>query len=492
MADYDLAVIGGGINGAAIARDAAGRGLRVALIEQNDLASATSSASTKLIHGGLRYLETGKLRLVRESLQERSLLLKLAPHIVTPLDFVLPHADTGRPRFIVRIGLALYDLLAGRTQLPSSRAIRLDTPELNPRLRHGFRYSDARVDDSRLVILNAVAAAELGADVLTRTRCSALAVDAGSWHLDLAAGNDRRHITARGVVNATGPWATELLTAANIQGARHRLRLVKGSHIVVRRLYEADHAFLFQNLDGRVVFTIPYTRDFTLIGTTEVDYEGDLAQLAATPDEVEYLCSAVSLYMLTPVKPDQVVWSYAGVRPLLDDGANAGTRVTREYKLDLDTAAGAPMLTVFGGKITTYRHLAEECMTLLAPHLGVSADWTHTVPLPGGDVPDGDVDAYVLSCHTTWPWLPLPLLRRFISAYGTRIRALIGECTTVADLGRRFANGLYERELCYLRDVEWARGSEDVLWRCTRLGLEASAMEQQEIEHWFITHPPSA
>jgi glycerol-3-phosphate dehydrogenase len=476
---YDLAIVGGGINGAGIARDAAGRGLSVLLVEQGDLAGATSSASTKLIHGGLRYLEYYEFRLVREALAEREVLLRAAPHIVWPLSFVLPHHAGLRPWWMIRLGLFLYDHLGGRRILPPTRSLdfRRD-PEgaaLRPEFTRGFAYADCWVEDARLVVLNARDAADRGAEVRVRTRCTRAERAGALWRLELA-GETPGEARARALVNAAGPWVADFLAGAVRANAPAKVRLVKGSHIVVRRLWQGPHCYIFQNADQRICFAIPYEDEFTLIGTTDLDFTGDAAAVAIDPDEVAYLCAAVSAYLKNPVRPEHVVWSYSGVRPLYDDGATKAQEATRDYVLELDApAGGAPLLSVFGGKITTYRRLAEAALARLAPHLPMRGAWTAGVPLPGGDFPHDGASALVARLVEAHPWLAPATARRLVRQFGTQSFALLEgaaapETPLVADLTPREARWMIERE--------WARTPDDILWRRTKLGLRASEAER--------------
>ena len=479
----DLLIVGGGINGAGIARDAAGRGLAVTLCEQGDLAEFTSSASTKLIHGGLRYLEYYDFRLVRESLMERERLLALAPHLIRPLSFVLPHDAGLRPAWMIRIGLFLYDHLAGRQSLPGSEGVRLGASPLGAplqaRLTRGFVYSDCWVDDARLVVLNAIGAKAAGADIRTRTRLLEAHRAGGEWRAtleDVTTGR-REEVRARVLVNAGGPWVSRLLTERlGIQ--RHAgVRLVKGSHIVVRRLFKGEHAYIFQNPDRRIVFAIPFEGDFTLIGTTEVPHAGPPGAVSITPEETAYLCDCVNRYLRRPVSPADVVWSFAGVRPLYDDAAANASAVTRDYVLDIEGEAGeAPVLSVFGGKITTYRRLAEHALEKLRPCLpGLKPAWTATIPLPGGDLPGGDFERFLAGLMAAKPFLPEPLARRLARAYGTRVERILGQATALGQLGRDFGGGLFEAEVDYLIAHEWARTATDILWRRSKLGLHLPA-----------------
>ena len=475
----DLLVIGGGINGAGIARDAAGRGLRVVLVEQSDLASATSSASTKLIHGGLRYLEYGEFRLVREALIERERLLGLAPHIIWPLRFVLPHPPGLRPAWMIRLGLFLYDHLGGRQRLPRSHAVDLTRDPrgagLDPSITRGYVYSDCWVEDARLVVLNARDAAERGAEILTRTRFITAEKSGDRWVAtieDLVDGS-RRRIEAAIMVNAAGPWVGDVLRERLGDPQGKAPRLVKGSHIIVPRLFEGDHAYILQNPDKRIVFAIPYEGEFTLVGTTDIPYEADPAKVAIDQDETAYLAETVSRYFKKKVTPADVVWTYSGVRPLYDDAAANASAVTRDYVLDVQGSRGEPvLLSIFGGKITTSRRLAEHAMEKLEPFLPrPTRPWTATAPLPGGDLPGADFDAFLAALRQARPWLPADLARRLARAYGSRVDRILGDATTMAGLGRDFGGGLTEAEVTYLRDQEWARTAEDVLWRRSKLGL---------------------
>src|SRR2546421_1344981 len=480
MADFDLAIIGGGINGAGIARDAAGRGLSVLLIEQNDLASGTSSKSTKLIHGGLRYLEVYAFRLVREALIEREVLIRMAPHLTRPLRFVLPHHAGLRPAWMVRLGLFLYDHLGGRHILPGTEVLDLTHhvvgEPLKREYRRGLVYSDGWVDDARLVVLNAIDAAERGAVIRTRTRLTRAGREGGHWQLVLNARGHRETVTADVLVNGAGAWTPEVTEHLLRLKPHAHVRLVKGSHIVVRRLFEHDHAYIFQNADGRVVFAIPYERDLTLIGTTDEDFTGDPAAPAASATEITYLCRAASGYFRIPVTPDQVVHAYAGVRQLFDDGARRAKDLTREYVLDLDGRAGqAPLLTVYGGKITTYRRLAGVALRRLAPYFKLGAPWTSNAPLPGGNFPHDGIAALLARARGLWPFLTEPNARRLVHAYGTRLDRILGDARTLADLGERFGDELTAAEVRYLMRHEFAETADDVLWRRSKLGLRVEA-----------------
>ncbi len=494
----DLLVIGGGINGTGIARDAAGRGLSVVLCEQNDLASATSAASTKLIHGGLRYLEHYEFRLVREALTEREVLLRAAPHIIWPLLFVLPHNRALRPAWMIRLGLLLYDHLGGRQLLPGSRGIDLRRHPaggpLKADLRKAFVYSDCWVQDARLVVLNCMDAAAHGAEILTRTRCTAAERRDGLWHATLT-GDDgaTREVRARALVNAAGPWASRLLGQTIKVNHVAAQRLVKGSHIVVRKLFDHDFAYILQDTDRRIIFAIPYEDDFTLIGTTDVDFQDDPATVRISEAETTHLCNVVSRYFDRPVTQDDIVWSYAGVRPLYDDGSRSASVVTREYVLKLDAGEGlAPLLSVFGGKITTFRRLAEHALEKLEPHMtGIGPAWTAGAHLPGGDIADADFAAFLADLQRRHPWLPAPMARRLARAYGTLTDQILGTATSLDDLGEAVGEGVHEAELVYLIEREWARSAEDILWRRSKLGLHLSPASVARLEAWLEARPGS-
>ena len=493
---YDLLIVGGGINGAGIARDAAGRGLSVLLCEQDDLASHTSSASTKLIHGGLRYLEHLQFALVRKALIEREILLASAPHLMRPLRFVLPHDAHLRPPWLIGAGLFLYDHLARRRRLAGSARINLRRHvaggALKPQYVDGFVYSDGWTDDARLVVLNAVDARERGALILTRTRCEKLEESEGRWIATLASPAGTEKVSARAVVNATGPWVARFAHDASPVSVCHSVRLVKGSHIVVPRIYAHRFAYLFQNDDGRIVFAIPYEREFTLIGTTDIEYAGDPEAVHIESGEVAYLCAAVSRYFAKPVHPGEVVWSYSGVRPLLDDEAADPASVTRDYALELDRHP-APLLNVFGGKITTYRKLAESAVDMLARELGSPRPaWTAHALLPGGDLPRGAYAGFLRSLERAHPWLPAPLRYRYAHAYGTRIAHILRGAHSVTDLGEELLPQLHEREADYLCRVEFARTAEDILWRRTRLGLHVGAGGHGRLEEWLAARGTGA
>jgi glycerol-3-phosphate dehydrogenase len=492
---YDLAVIGGGINGTGIARDAAGRGASVALFEQNDLASATSSSSTKLIHGGLRYLEHYKFRLVREALMEREVLWRLAPHIVWPMRFVLPHHRGLRPSWLLRIGLLLYDHIGGRKLLPGTRVVDLARDPaggpLKPGFARGFEYSDCWVEDARLVVLNARDAADRGAAIRTRTRVVSAERLADRWRLTAEPkdGGPRETVEARVLVNAAGPWVGEVLSGVARANAPAAVRLVQGSHIVVRRIFDHEKAYFFQNADGRIIFAIPYERDFCLIGTTDRDYQGDPAHVQASPEEIDYLCAAASEYFREPIAREDVVWTYSGVRPLYDDGSVNASSVTRDYVFDLDAPGGAaPVLSIFGGKITTFRRLAEHALDDLARFFpGLKPAWTAGAPFPGGDMPGADFDAFLAELKRRRPFLSDLLAFRLGRAYGTRVDRLLGDAASMADMGEDFGAGLTAREVDYLVANEWARTGHDILWRRSKLGLHVPPGTAERIDDYLAS-----
>ncbi|MCV2353758.1 glycerol-3-phosphate dehydrogenase [Paucibacter sp. B2R-40] len=508
---FDVLVVGGGINGAGIARDLAGRGWKVILAEASDFAAHTSSSSTKLIHGGLRYLEYFEFSLVRKALQEREVLLKSAPHIIWPLRFVMPHDKAMRPAWMVRIGLFLYDHLAHREVLPGSTSVNLRSSKLGAPLKaqykRGFVYSDGWVDDARLVLLNALDARDKGAEMLTRSPVTSVQRHAQGWTAQIATPEGPRQVHARALVNAAGPWAESFLRAVAqpVQGealATKHLRLVKGSHIIVKRCFEHDHAYIFQNPDKRIIFAIPYEGEYTLIGTTDVELapaalEG-FAKASIDESEIAYLCSQASRYFTKPVLPADVVWTYAGVRPLLDDASGDPSAVTRDYLLETNTL-GAPLLSVWGGKITTFRKLAEDAADLVGAMLGDRRSaWTEKAMLPGGDLrewigapvrPDSDFERLVAAVNQRYPYLPPKLARRLARAYGSRIDRVLGTAARISDLGMAVAPGLYAIELRYLQREEWACSADDVLWRRSKLGLHYSEAERAAVAAWFQQNP---
>ena len=495
--DCDLLIVGGGINGVGIARDAVGRGLKVILCEQHDLAQHTSSASTKLIHGGLRYLEYYEFKLVRKALQEREVLLRAAPHIMWPLRFVMPHDSSQRPAWMIRTGLFLYDHLARRAFLPASEGVSLRSHvaggPLKGDYRKGFVYSDGWVDDARLVVLNALDASERGATVLTRTKCSDVRQQGEGWQATLdSEQHGRIAVQARAIVNAAGPWTGQFADAA--MGARegHGLRLIKGSHIIVPRLFDHPYAYIFQNPDKRIIFAIPYQEEFTLIGTTDLEYTGEPGKVAISEEEVDYLCGMANRYFSKQIGRADVVSTYAGVRPLLDDSSQNAAAVTRDYLLECDDER-PPFLNVWGGKITTYRKLSEEALAMLQRRLGsVAPDWTAHAPLPGGDLEQVGMLAgnqafgqFLARFKAQYPWLPARLAQRYARNYGSRAVRMLGNAAGMADLGEELAPGVHEREARYLVKVEWARSAEDILWRRTKCGLYCQPQHVARLQQWM-------
>ncbi|MBE7182830.1 MAG: glycerol-3-phosphate dehydrogenase [Methylobacterium mesophilicum] len=488
---YDIFVVGGGINGCGIARDAAGRGFSVHLAEQNDLASGTSSWSTKLIHGGLRYLEHREFRLVRESLAEREVLWRMAPHIIHPLRFILPHHRGLRPRWLLRLGLFLYDNIGGRKLLPATKTLDLTKdpvgPVLKPEYARGFEYSDCSVDDTRLVVLNARDAADRGAVIRTQAKVVSARRDGALWHVTVEDRESGAHdeVKARMLVNAAGPWVDKVLRETVGETDAHNVRLVQGSHIVTRKLYDDPRAFIFQNSDNRIFFAIPYQSDFTLIGTTDRDYRGLPEDVAITEDEIVYLCRSASEYLRKPVSREDVVWSFSGVRPLFDDGASKAQEATRDYVLRLE-GEGAPLLDVFGGKLTTYRRLAQSALEKIEGCLGrKGSDWTASAALPGGEFPVAGLGAEIARLQAEYPFLGATHAQRMIRLYGRRAWAILGSAKSLADCCRCFGGDLYEAEVSYLMREEWARSAEDVLWRRTKLGLILSPEEAAGLEAWM-------
>jgi glycerol-3-phosphate dehydrogenase len=492
-ADFDLLVIGGGINGAGIARDAAGRNLRVALVERDDLAAHTSSASSKLIHGGLRYLEYGELRLVREALAERERLLAIAPHIVHPLRFVLPYVDGLRPRWLLRLGLFVYDHVGARERLAATETLEFPGTALGapllPSMQSGFSYSDCWVEDSRLVVLNAMDAAQRGATVLTRTRVVAARSAGGLWQVECREPGKAAatSITARALVNASGAWVNQVLDSLDML-PRQQLRLVQGSHLVMRRLYTGDHAYLLQSPDRRVVFAIPFEGAYTLVGTTDVPFTGDPSSVHISHAEQEYLLDCLRRFFRAEIRACDIIATFSGVRPLHDDGSSKSAQgVSRDYDLEVQHGAGgAPVLSVYGGKITTYRRLAEAALQRLLPSLGleVGESWTATEPLPGGDFPGGDLAAFTAHSRQRWPGLPAEVVARLASLYGTRLARILGAARSLQDLGRDFGGGLTAAEVSYLVRNEWARSAGDILRRRTRLAYSpAFTGNESAVDH---------
>lgn len=501
-----MLVVGGGINGTGVARDAASRGFSVILCEKDDLASHTSSASTKLVHGGLRYLEHFEFGLVRKALLEREVLLRSAPHVISPLRFVMVHDPAMRPAWMIRLGIFLYDHLARRKVLPDSESIRLRSHPagvpLRPEFTRGFAYSDGWVDDARLVVLNALDAANRGALVLTRTRCVHAERDGARWRATLESDvGERINVDVRALVNATGPWAATFLQEGLGRPSSHGLRLVKGSHIIVPKIFQHSMAYLFQSADGRIIFAIPYEEDFTLVGTTEVDYHGDPGVARISDIEIDYLCEITGRYFARPVSPGDVVWSYSGVRPLLDDESSDPSSISRDYMLELD-ASGAPLLTVWGGKITTFRRLGEDAVDTLLAALGQKRRHrTHDALLPGGDLseiigaprrPDIDIKLFIERMTERLPYLDPALVRRYARSYGSCMLRMLAGVKHLADMGRQIAPHLYEVELRHLVEREWARTADDVLWRRTKLGLHMTPVQRDAVRDWMHAHVPAA
>lgn len=497
---YDIVIIGGGINGCGIARDAAGRGYSVFLAEKDDLACGTSSGSTKLIHGGLRYLEHYEFRLVRESLQEREVLWRMAPHIIWPLRFILPHAKGLRPAWLLRLGLFLYDHLGGRKLLPGTATIDLRqgpyAAPLHPNFSKAFEYSDCWVEDSRLVVLNARDAADRGAIVRTRTEVRRIERNGEAWRVSL---HDSRtdidqQIDARMVINAAGPWVDQVIGQVVGRNNARNVRLVQGSHIVVRKLYDHDHCYFFQNADGRIFFAIPYEQDFTLIGTTDRDFETAPDRISISDEEIDYLLAATNEYFRQPVTRDDIVWTYSAVRPLYDDGASKAQEATRDYVLTVEgEPSEAKLLNIFGGKITTYRRLAEAVMEKVdRAFTRTTPAWTADAPLPGGDFPADGAQDLVDNLSEKFAFLDTRTVSRLARAYGTTAFDLLGNATRPEDLGEAFGGGLTEREVTYLRDREWAVCADDILWRRSKLGLRLAEAERDKLEQWMANHPPAA
>ena len=490
---HDIFVIGGGINGCGIARDAVGRGFSVFLAEMGDLASGTSSGSTKLIHGGLRYLEFYEFRLVREALMEREVLWKNAPHIIWPMRFVLPYAKGLRPAWLIRLGLFLYDNIGGRKLLPATRTLDMASDPagrpLKPLFRKAFEYSDGWVNDARLVALNARDAADRGATIRTRTKVVSAHREGDLWTVSLenVATGDVEVVRARLLVNAAGPWVDHVLSDTVGFKDVHNVRLVQGSHIVIAKKFDDPRAYFFQNKDGRIIFAIPYEEDFTLIGTTDRDYPGDPHDVKISDAEIDYLCAAASEYFAEPVKRSDVVWTYSAVRPLYDDGASKAQEATRDYVLKAEGGEGvAPIVNAFGGKITTYRRLSESMLEKIEGFLGKRGKpWTANAPLPGGDFPATGFDAEVAKLKAAYPFLDARLARRLTRLYGTRARSLLGPAKSNADLGRNFGEDLFEAEVRYLAENEWAVTADDVLWRRTKRGLHLSREQAAVLDEFM-------
>ncbi|MTI13550.1 glycerol-3-phosphate dehydrogenase [Sansalvadorimonas verongulae] len=469
---YDLVIVGGGINGVGIARDAVGRGLRVLLCEQNDLASATSSASSKLIHGGLRYLEHYEFRLVREALQEREILLANAPHLVRPLRFRLPHAPHLRPAWMIRSGLFLYDSLAHRESLPGSTGVKLNgLSPLKSTFTKAFEYSDCWTDDARLVVTNAIAAREMGADVLPRTRCTCAQRTSDGWQIMLDNGQKTRTVLSKALVNATGPWVTNFIESSLQAKSEYGIRMIKGSHIVVPALHNGDEAYILQNADKRIVFVIPWQGKWSMIGTTDVEYTGDLSKITPDEKEVDYLLDIVNRHFTAQIAQSDIVYKFSGVRPLCNDESDDPSAITRDYTLTVsEEREEFPLLNVFGGKLTTYRRLAESALKKLHiwfPKMG--KPWTHSTPLPGGNI--SSQSCYAQQLIKEKSWLPKSMVIRFASSYGELCQQFLGNCQSLADLGQHFGNGLYQAEVDYLLKHEWATTADDILWRRTKTGV---------------------
>jgi glycerol-3-phosphate dehydrogenase len=488
---HDIFVIGGGINGCGIARDAQGRGYSVMLAEMNDLASGTSRAATKLIHGGLRYLEHYEFRLVRESLMEREVLWAMAPHIIWPLRFVLPHHKGLRPAWLLRLGLFIYDHLGGRRLLPATKTLDMTSDvtgkPLKPLFTKGFEYSDCWVDDARMVVLNAIDASERGSVIKTRTKVVSARREGGMWQVTTESGGKRETVRARMLVNAAGPWVDQVIGNAFGKNNARNVRLVQGSHIIVPRIFDHDRCYIFQNADNRIIFAIPYEREYTLIGTTDQDYPGDPANVEISPAEIEYLCCAASEYFAKPVKPDDVVWTYSGVRPLYDDGASKAQEATRDYVLKVEGESGdAAVLNIFGGKITTYRRLSEHVLEKIEAVLGKKGPvWTSGATLPGGDFPATDYDGEVKRLQADFSFLKIRQAERLIRLYGTRSRLLLKDIKHATDLGPAFGPDLTKAEVDYLVKNEWARTADDIMWRRTKAGLGMDKAAQAALQAYL-------
>ena len=484
---YDVLVIGGGVNGAGIAADAAGRGLNVFLCEQNDLASATSSNSSKLIHGGLRYLEHYEFRLVREALAEREVLLRKAPHIIKPLSFRLPHQKHLRPKLMIKAGLFLYDHLAKRVTLPASKPVKFtnDSP-LNEGISYGFEYSDGWVDDARLVVLNAVAAKEFGATICTQTQCLSAKREQNFWIITLLdkLSNQEYQIKSKAVINASGPWVASLFESTFEQPSPQSIRLVKGSHIVVPKVHNQEHAYMLQNADQRIVFVIPYEQDYSLIGTTDVDYQGDPGEVKISEQEIDYLVDITNSYFKQKISKSDVITTFSGVRPLLDDESDNAQSVTRDYTMELSEQDNLPLLSIFGGKITTYRTLSEAAVNKLAAYFPqMSAPWTADVALPGGNF--SNREELVSSICQQYSYVDPLVIQRFVRSYGTKTRQLLANVKSKQDLGINFCHGLYQIEIDYLVKQEWAISCEDILWRRTKLGLKFTSTEIEQLKEYL-------
>lgn len=492
--ESDLLIIGGGINGVGIALDAAGRGLTVVLCEKDDLGNHTSSASSKLVHGGLRYLEQMELKLVHEALREREILLHKAPHLVRPITFILPHDAHLRPIWMIRLGLYFYDYLSRRKQLKRSKKLNLlkifeGTP-LKKKFKTGFSYMDCQVDDSRLVISNAIGAKEKGSTIFTRTICSSAVREKHYWRVNLydQFNQTKRVIFAKAIINASGPWVKQVTDIITKTSSTSRLRLVKGSHIVVPKLYNGNHAYILQNLDRRVIFAIPYKNVFTLIGTTDVSFEGDPNNVNISDKEINYLFDCINYYFLKSLSKEVIKWTFAGVRALFDDQAEKAQKVTRDYHLELNDQNGRlPIISIFGGKLTTYRSLAEQVLLKLRPYFpNMGRPWTSNSILPGGELKASNFEDFLLKMEKKYPWLPKTILVRYADNYGSLIDILLENVNSIKDLGIYFGGGLYEKEVRYLLKHEWAKTTEDIIWRRTKLGLTLSKTEVKRLEEFLI------
>ncbi|WP_413284753.1 glycerol-3-phosphate dehydrogenase [Vibrio sp. MA40-2] len=492
---HDLIVIGGGINGAAVASDAAGRGLNVALYEMNDLASATSSASSKLIHGGLRYLEHYEFRLVSEALAEREVLLKNAPHLVSPLRFQLPHRPHLRPAWMIRIGLFLYDNIGKRVSLPASHGLKFSAKgPLKPEMKKGFEYSDCAVDDARLVVINAKLAEQKGAEIHTRSKCIGAQRQADGWIVDIenTLTGEVSQVKTKALVNAAGPWVDKFFDKQLKMASPRGIRLVKGSHVIVPKMYPEHHAFILQNQDNRIVFVLPYLDDYSVIGTTDVEYTGDPSKVEIDQDEINYLCDIVNQHFVKQVSPDDVISTWSGVRPLCEDESSDAQAVTRDYTIELDeTLPNAPLLSIFGGKLTTYRKLGQAAVDKLEPFFpDMDPAWTKNATLPGGDFTSREKLTSILRAQ--YPWLEDKVAQRYVKAYGTIALTILAEKSDITSLGRHFGHGLYQAEVDYLVEHEWAVSVEDILWRRSKLGLEFSQEESAILESYLSSNAASS
>jgi glycerol-3-phosphate dehydrogenase len=487
---FDLVIVGGGINGAGIAADAAGRGLSVYLCEQKDFASATSSASSKLIHGGLRYLEHYEFRLVKEALKEREVLLEVAPHLVKPMRFILPHQPHLRPGWMIRSGLFLYDHLGKREKLQGSHKVKFKgESSLDDKIKKGFEYADCWVDDARLVITNLLAAKDNGAEIHNQTRCIDAKRENGLWHCVMEnAQGDQYTVKAKALVNAAGPWVASFIKDQIETKSPYGIRLIKGSHIVVPRIHSGDEAFILQNEDQRIVFVIPYLDKFSLIGTTDVEYKGDPGKVAISSEEVDYLLSVTNKHFKHQLTPADLVWTYSGVRPLCDDESDNPSAITRDYTLAMTEDEEAPLLSIFGGKITTYRKLAEAAMDKLTPHFpDMDKPWTKTKALPGGDFQHGKKQ-FKLTLEERFPWLRKETINRYADAYGSLAFKFLDKVRSPEDMGEHFGEGLYACEVDYLVRNEWVASAEDLLWRRTKLGLFLNHQQQNHLNYYLEKH----